>query len=439
MPELTPSKEGEMRPAPEVAPRRKNLLLRDRDFRLFWLGETTSNLGSQMLTVVVPVIAIEVLHTGTLVVGLLQSCLWLPWFVIGLPAGAWVDRRAKRSIMIIADIVAFLAFVSIPILAWTGAITIPQLVIALLIGGGAQVFFSNAYQPYLRSLLAEQDRAEGNAIIEASTTASQVAGPGLGGIVAQLFGAVSGMLINGLTFAYSAYCLMRISVREPEHEPEEGPQTSLRTEIKEGLVFVAGNPYLRVMTLYEGLGNIGDAMMMAVAIVFLVRTLGVNAAVAGVLVGVTNIGGILGAMSTVRLSRRLGSARALLLSVAVTAPFTLLIPLSFHDGGLVFFIVGGTVYLAGISVANVVLTTFVQSYVPERILGRCSAVFTLLNRGCMPLGGVIGAVIGSVYGPRTALLAAGIVITLSTGVLLIGPIRRRRDLPSELLASGEQV
>lgn len=428
-----------MRPILEAEPRRKNLLLRDRDFRLFWLGETTSTLGSQMLVVVVPLIAIEVLHTGTLAVGLLQSCLWLPWFVIGLPAGAWVDRRAKRPIMLIADIVAFLAFISIPILAWTGAITISQLVIVLLIGGGAQVFFSNAYQPYLAGLLAEQDRSEGNAIIEASSTASQVAGPGLGGILSQLFGAVSGMFINGLTFAYSAFCLMRISAREPAREPTEGPQESLRTEIKEGLIFVARNPYLRVMTLYEGLGNIGDAMMMAVAIVFLVRTLGVNAAVAGVLVAVTNIGGILGALATVRLSLRLGTARALLLSVAVTAPFTLLIPLSFHDGGLAFFIVGGTVYLAGISVANVVLTTFVQSYVPERILGRCSAVFTLMNRGCMPLGGVLGAVIGSVYSPRIALLAAGLVITLSTGVLLIGPIRHRRDLPTELVTDGEQA
>lgn len=433
------SQEGEMRPTIEAEPRRKNLLLRDRDFRLFWLGETTSTLGSQMVVVVVPLIALEVLHTGTLAVGLLQSCLWLPWFVISLPVGAWVDRHAKRPIMVIADIVAFLAFVSIPIAAWTGAITIVELVIALLIGGGAQVFFSNAYQPYLRSLLTAQDRSEGNAILEASGTASQVAGPGAGGIVSQLFGAVSGMLINGLTFAYSAFCLMRISVSEPVREPTEGPQTSLRTEIKEGLVFVARNPYLRVMTLYEGLGNIGDAMMMAVAIVFLVRTLGVNAAVAGVLIAATNIGGILGALGTVRLCRRLGTARALLWSVAITAPFTLLIPLSFHDGGLAFFIVGGAVYLAGISVANVVISTFVQTYVPERLLGRCSGAITLLERGCMPLGGLIGAILGSAYSPRIALLAAGLVMTLSTGVLLIGPIRHRRDLPSELVAGGEQT
>src|ERR1035441_3889896 len=102
----TSSQEGEMRPTIEAEPRRKNLLLRDRDFRLFWLGETTSTLGSQMVVVVVPLIALEVLHTGTLAVGLLQSCLWLPWFVISLPVGAWVDRHAKRPIMLIADIVA---------------------------------------------------------------------------------------------------------------------------------------------------------------------------------------------------------------------------------------------------------------------------------------------------------------------------------------------
>jgi MFS family permease len=426
-------------PSLDTAQRRKNLLLRHRDFRLFWLGETTSTLGSQMTVVVVPLIALEVLHRGTLAVGLLQSCQWVPWFVIGLPVGAWVDRLAKRPIMLIADVVAFLAFISIPVAAWTGTLTIAQLVIALMIGGGAQVFFSTAFGPYLRTLLTEQDRPEGNASLEASSAASQVAGPGVGGIVSQLFGAVSGMLINGLTFAYSAFCLMRISVSESVREPPERPRTSLRTEIKEGLIFVARDPYLRVMALYEGLGNIGDAMMTAVAIVFLVRTLDVNAAVAGVLVAVTNVGGILGAMATVRLCRRLGNARATLLAVAVTSPFTLLIPLSFHGGGLALFIVGGTVYLAGISVANVALGTFLQTYVPDRLVGRSNAAFTLLSRGCMPLGGLIGAIVGSAYSPRIALIAAGIVITLSTGALLIGPLRHRRELPSELVIDGERA
>ncbi|MEZ0109000.1 MFS family permease [Catenulispora sp. EB89] len=426
-----------MAPTLEAEPKQKNILRRHRDFRLFWLGETISTLGSQMVVVVVPLIAIEVLHTGTFAVGLLQACLWLPWFVIGLPVGAWVDRHAKRPIMLVSDLVAFLAFASIAILAWTGTITMAELVVTLVIGGGAQVFFTIAYQPYMQSLLEEQDREEGNAVLEASGTAGQVAGPGVGGIVAQLFGAVTGMFINGLTFAYSAFCLARIPANEPAREPSEEPQTSLRTEIKEGIVFVAKNPYLRVMTLYESLGNIGDAMMMAVAIVFLVRDMGVNAATAGVLVAVTNIGGILGAMGTSRLSRRLGTARALLISVAVTAPFTLLIPLSFHNAGLALFVVGSAVYLAGISVANVVLGTFVQSYVPERLLARCSAAFTLMNRGCMPVGSILGAVLGSVYSPRTALWAAGIVITLSTGALLIGPMRHGRDLPSELLATGE--
>ncbi|WP_225729194.1 MULTISPECIES: MFS transporter [unclassified Nocardia] len=427
-----------MRPTvAEAEPRRSNILLRHRNFRLFWLGETISTLGSQMVVVVVPLIALEVLHTGTLAVGLLQSCLWLPWFVIGLPVGAWVDRHRKRPIMLVADIVAFLAFVSIAIMAWTGTVTIAELAITLLIGGAAQVFFTAAYQPYLKSLLAGPDRAEGNSILEASATAAQVGGPGVGGVVSQLFGAVTGMFINGLTFAYSALCLVRIPPHEPAREPSDGPRTSLRTEIKDGVVFVAKNPYLRTMTLYEGLGNIGDAMMMAVAIVFLVQTIGVNAGVAGVLVAITNIGGILGAMATPRLCRRLGTARALLLAVAVSAPFTLLIPLSFHGGGLTFFVVGSAVYLAGISVANVVLGTFVQSYVPERLLARCSAVFTLLNKGCMPLGSLIGAVLGSVYGPRTALLVVGIVITLSTGALLIGPVRHRRDLPTEPLTGGE--
>jgi MFS family permease len=103
-------------------------VFRDRNFRLFWLGETTSMAGSAMAVVAMPLTAVLVLHSSTLVVGLLQATAWLPALLVGLPAGAWVDRRRKRPVMLACDLAAFALFASVPVAAWTGVLTIGQLV-----------------------------------------------------------------------------------------------------------------------------------------------------------------------------------------------------------------------------------------------------------------------------------------------------------------------
>jgi predicted MFS family arabinose efflux permease len=411
-------------------------LLWDRDFRLFWLGETTSMFGSSMAVVAMPLVAVLTLHASTFIVGLLQAFAWLPWLIIGLPVGAWIDRLPKRPVMLVCDAISFAVFVSVPVAAWLGWLTTAQLVVVALLGGSAKVFFSTAFGPYLRTIVAARFRPEANAKIEGSASAAQVAGPGLGGLAAQLLGAVSGMLVNGLTFACSAYCLSRIRAKEPPRAPRHERQSSLWSEIGEGIRFVGHDPYLRVMTLYAGLGNFGDAMFEAVVVVFLIRTVGVSAGAAGGLVGVISLGGILGAMVSVRIGRRFGTAWGMLLCEVVASPFALLIPLTSQGAGLMFFIVGGIVYLTGIGAANVLLTSFAQTYVPSHLLGRNNATSNLVVRGTMPLGGLTGAILGQAYGPRLAMWVSALVITLSVGVLFIGPTRSQRDLPTSLATAN---
>src|SRR5580700_9317776 len=98
-------------------------LLRHRNFRLFWIGETVNQFGSAMATVVVPLLAIVVLHATTFEVSLLTAGVFLPWLVIGLPAGAWVDRLPCRPVMIICDLVSAVLYASVPCAAWLGVLT----------------------------------------------------------------------------------------------------------------------------------------------------------------------------------------------------------------------------------------------------------------------------------------------------------------------------
>ena len=231
---------------PTLTTTRRGTLLRHRDFRLFWLGQTTSRFGSAITAVALPLVALGTLNASTLQVALLQAAVWLPWLLIGLPVGVWVDRLRRRPVMITCNVAALLLFISVPVAAWLNALTIEHLLAVALLTGAAAIFFETAYQVYLPSLLSTGQLAEGNAKLHGSEAAAQVAGPGAGGFIAQLFGAVFGLLADAATFLISTVCLLTMRHREPRRSAPARHQPLLK-EIAGGLRFLAHDPYLRTM------------------------------------------------------------------------------------------------------------------------------------------------------------------------------------------------
>ncbi|MGH8939518.1 MAG: MFS transporter, partial [Actinomycetes bacterium] len=148
--------------------RERGGLLRSRDFRLLWTGETTSVLGSSIAVVALPLVAVVTLQASTFAVWLLTAAAWLPWLLIGLPAGAWVDRRPKRPVMLVCNSVSMLVFLSVPVAAWAGLLTMTQLIVVALAGGVAKVFFNVAYRAYLPSLVEKKDLQEANEKLQGS-------------------------------------------------------------------------------------------------------------------------------------------------------------------------------------------------------------------------------------------------------------------------------
>src|SRR5580692_7467653 len=150
-------------------------LLRDQDYRRYWIGESISMTGSAMAVVAMPLTAVLVLHAGVFEIGLLQATAWLPALLVGLPVGAWVDGlRRKRPVMVAADVVSFALFGSVPIAAWAGVLTMWQLVVVAFFGGVAQVLFSSAYMSFLRAVVKEEDFDEANAKLESSFWAGEL-------------------------------------------------------------------------------------------------------------------------------------------------------------------------------------------------------------------------------------------------------------------------
>jgi predicted MFS family arabinose efflux permease len=404
-------------------------LLRHRNFRLLWVGETVSKTGSAITTVAVPLVAISTLQAGTFMVGVLEAAAWLPWLLIGLPAGAWVDRTARRPVMVTCNLVSAGLFASVPIAAWTGWLSLPQLLAVAFCAGLAKVFFRTAYQAYLPAVVDRGQLPAANAALQGSASAADVAGPGLAGVMAQVFGAVTAVFADAVSFLFSALCLLRIDAREPQVAQARRAK-GLVHQVGEGLRYVARDPFLRTLTLFGALGNLTLCAFQTLLLLFLIRVVRVESGVAGLLMAGLGVGGVLGALGTKRLVRRLGTARALLWCEAVAAPFGLLLPLAGKSaGGLALFGLGAVVLAAGVVMGGVIASSFRQSYCPPEMLGRVSAVSSFLVFGSMPLGALIAGAAGSVFGVRAALWALAGSLLLPVLVLVFSPISGRRQLP----------
>lgn len=176
--------------AVSAAARRSAGVLQQRDFRLLWVGETTSSFGSSVTSVALPLIAVVVLKVGTFAVGLLAAAVWLPWLIVGLPAGAWVDRMRKRPVMVACDLLAVALYASIPVAAWLGVLTLAQLLVVAVVGGTAAVFFTTAFHAYVPEVLHGGELLRANATLQGGEAATRVLGRGAAGFIAQTCGAV---------------------------------------------------------------------------------------------------------------------------------------------------------------------------------------------------------------------------------------------------------
>jgi predicted MFS family arabinose efflux permease len=415
--------------------RRPGGLLWHRDFRLLWGGETVSLLGNFMAVVAMPLLAVDTLHASNFAVGVLVAAEFLPWLVIGLPAGAWVDRLPARPVMVTCDLVSVVLYGSVPVSAAAGVLTLGQLMTVALLAGAASVFFNTAYQVYLRALLTPEELVEGNAKLQGSSAAAELAGPGLAGLMAQVLGATAAVLANAASFLVSAACLLAIRHRAPR-QPAPQQRPPFRRTIADGIRFVARDPYLSRMTLCMMTGNLSLIGFVAVQVVFLVRVLGLPSAAIGLLVAVQGVGGLLGATVTRRISERIGTARCMLLAVLGFQPFCLLAPMATRGPGLVLYVAGILMTAIAVVICNVLIGSFRQAYSPPGMLGRVSATMKFLTMGTSPLGALAGGVLAATIGPRAALWVLFAALTASGMLLLSRPFIRSRDLPSAPGAAG---
>ncbi len=411
------------------APHRVGGLLWQRNFRLLWTGESISSIGNAMAVVGVPLLAVTVLHASTFAVAALTAAAYLPWLVIGLPAGAWVDRLPARPLMISCDVISALLYASLPVAAWAGVLVIGQVLAVALLAGAVNVFFATAYQVYLPAIVTAADLVEGNAKLQGSASVATIAGRSAAGLAAQAVGAATALLFNGVSFLVSAACLLGIRTGAPRRPPV-ARTTTVRAEVSQGIRFVAGDPYLRPLTLYAALANLAYTGNLALVVVFLVRVVGLGPAAVGLLLATGGIGGVLGALVARALAGWLGTARALLWSALAAGLSGLLIPLTGTGWRTGCYVIGATVVAATVVVAGIIVGSFRQAYCPPEMLGRVTASMRFVAFGGIPLGALLAGALGTALGVRNGLWVILAIYALAGALLLTGDIRKDRDLPA---------
>jgi predicted MFS family arabinose efflux permease len=415
---------------------RRGGLLWHRNFRLLWLGETVSGVGTAMAATGVPLLAVTVLHASTFAVAALTAAAYLPWLVIGLPAGAWVDRLPIRPLMITCDVISALLYASLPVAAWAGVLTTGQVAAAAMAAGTAGVLFATAYQVLLPSLVTAGELVEGNAKLQGSASVAAIGGRGAAGLAAEAVGAATALLFNAASFLVSAACLLRIRADSASQRPaarsDDRPgarASTVRAEVAQGLRFVAGDPYLRPLTIYAAAGNLAYTGSTALLVAFLVRVAGFGPAAVGLLLATAGVGGVLGAVIARRLARWLGTARALVMSTLAAGLFSLLIPLTAAGPRAACYVTGAAVASAGIAVGNIIAGSFRQAYCPEPMLGRVTASMRCAVFGAIPLGALLAGGLATALGTRAALWVILACYALSGALLATPAMLAHRDLP----------
>jgi MFS family permease len=397
-----------------------------RDFRLLLAGQTTSQFGTQVSAVAVPFLAVLTLHASSFDVGLISASSTLAFALVGLPAGAWLDQWHRRPVLIVSDVVRALLLASIPLAGWLGVLSVAQLVSVSLLAGFARVFFDVGYQSYLPSVIGKDRVLAGNSTMELVRASGQVAGPGIGGVLVSLAGASAVVLVDAVTFAVSAMTLVAIRSRE-QIRTADVRRSPLRTQIAEGVAFVARNRVLRSIAISSGMSNFGFAIASAVTVIFMSRTLRLPAAAMGVIVAAGAVTAMAGAAFTPRLSRLVGSVRVIWVSLALTGPLTLLGVLARPGWPVMLIVVGSAAGEFGQIIYAITSLSVRQRLCPDRMLSRVNATMRVMILGLFPLGALLGGGLGDLVGTRVTLGVSG-AAALVCPVPVFLALRHARDV-----------
>ncbi len=402
----------------------------NRDFAKLWLGETVSQIGSQVTQFALPLVAILTLKATVLEVGMLNALRFVPFIVIAVAAGVVLDRRRRRPVLIACSLTSAVLIGLIPLSSSTGSLSLGLVYVVALLVGASTVCFDVGALSYVPFLVGRRHLTEANSRLFASTAFAGVAGPSLAGLLVGLITAPVTLTVDAVSYLFSAAGL--ILIRKPEPEPDAGQERpSVFRSIAEGFHAVYGTRLLRVLLAQSATLNTGFGLVSTVFTVYAIRVLGLTPASLGIAMAALPAGSLLGALSAARVKRALGLGRTLAVSILGVSgsPLLLLLPHSAGPAAMAVFTAGWLGHGCGISIWNVNTVTLRQVVTPTRLLARMNATYRMLLFGALPVGATLGGLLGSAIGLHPALVAGVILLTTPILWIFFSPVFRLTEMP----------
>ena len=413
---------------------------RNRDFLKLWAGETISLFGTQVTVLALPLTAVLTLQASAGELGLLNAARFAPFIAVILFAGVWVDRRRRRPILVQANLGRALLILVVPAAAFFDVLRMELLYAVGFLVGVLTVFFDVAYQSYVPSLVGRAQLTAANSRLEASRSAAEVGGPGVGGLLVQLATAPYALLVDALSFLLSGAMLLSIRRGEPPPEPSNTGESAW-SAIRQGFRFTFANRYLRPIAGEAATFNLFEQAIMTVFVLYAVRELGLSAGLLGLIISVGAAGALVGALVAAYPARRFGLGPALVASMliactiplalpAITGPVTSTVPLL----GFTFFCWG-----LALAVSNVHVVSLRQAATPDHLLGRMNASYRFFTYGAIPLGALLGGVLGETIGLRATLVAGAVGLLLAPLWLYASAVSELRDLADAARTAADDL
>ena len=403
-------------------------LLSHRAYRRVLIAATGSKLGTAVSSLAIPLVAVLALRASPGQVGLLATLSTASFVLIGLPAGAWIDRMSKRPVMVAADLARCLLLASIP-LAWAlHVLTIFQLYAVVLAVGSCTVFFDVASLSFLPHVVGRDHLPAANSQLVAVDAAVQIGGRGVGGFLIALVSAPWAVVVDSASYLWSASFLIR--AHHPEPQPARGfrRENSLRREIADGLAFVFTHRMLRPIALSGSLVNLAIQICQTLLPVEFVR-LGLGASAIGLFFAVGGVGSLLGSLAARPLAARFGAGRVLWLAGLAVTPAGVLVALV--DRGPALWLTAAawllTTFKTGLD--NVIKVSFRQSVTPIHLLGRMNGTMRFLLTGALSVGAALAGLLGGLISVRAGLWCGAGVLAVVWVPICFSPLRTTRDLP----------
>lgn len=409
-------------------------LWRNGPFLRLWTGQTTSSVGTQLGGLAIPVLAVSVLQATPFQVGLLGAVQTAAFLLIGLLAGAWVDRWLKRRVMLFADLTRAVVLAIVPILFFTGILSIWQLIVIGAIVGVASVFFDVAYQSYLPVLVEPAKLGEGNSKLETTDQLARVAGPAISGALLTIVRPAILVGIDALTFLFSFLALSTIRDREVAKPIVE--RKKLITEIREGLSFVVHEPLLRRIVLTTSTTNLFGTLAMTMIPILVLRQLDISPVVYGIGISLGAVGGLLGAMFSARIAKLIGEGTAIPVSGVVSGIGIVGLALMsvFPGAAVPIFVVSEFLYSFAVLVYNIAQVTFRQRICPQHLLGRMNASIRFVVWGVLPIGGLASGLLSTAIGIEPTIIIGAVGSVLACAFVVFSPLLGMRQMPQNATA-----